>query len=260
MSTTRKRFWMNLQKSIRELSRIFGLEIRVDLSSPVAYYFLETDLSKLFQKGKGKVEFEDEDTPFLSRFINSNSTVLDVGCGTGRVIRNMAPLCKKIYGLDTSRISLKLAEKTMRSKNVQLVHGDCTNMKMFTNSMFNLIFSRAVIVHLSREDTFLMLRESKRLLKPNGITSHDFPLLSDYWNQFAQRAILRDFSFMRPKYYTLEEIKIIFNRLNFEIIEIKKRRHGNIIVVARKRDSVSSTRAATSWINSLPSQSKANVI
>ena len=44
----------------------------------------------------------EETRELISSFIGKNSSVLDIGCGTGALARHLAPRCKQVAGLDLS--------------------------------------------------------------------------------------------------------------------------------------------------------------
>lgn len=58
-------------------------------------------------------------------------TVLDVGCGTGKYIKLLAPHVKAYYGLDISAHQLLIAKKKVYAfKNVKLICADASKMKL----------------------------------------------------------------------------------------------------------------------------------
>ena len=58
-------------------------------------------------------------------------TVLDVGCGTGKYIKFLAPSVKAYYGLDISAHQLLIAKQKIRNiKNVKLIRADASKMKL----------------------------------------------------------------------------------------------------------------------------------
>jgi 2-polyprenyl-3-methyl-5-hydroxy-6-metoxy-1,4-benzoquinol methylase len=56
----------------------------------------------------------EEDAARLFSFIDMESTVLDAGCGIGRVMKFVAPHCKEIYGIDTSVLVLRRAKRELK--------------------------------------------------------------------------------------------------------------------------------------------------
>ena len=57
----------------------------------------------------------DAELEFVLSKIIHNDLILELGCGYGRVIQKLAPKAKTIIGIDTSRDSLHLAQKSIGS-------------------------------------------------------------------------------------------------------------------------------------------------
>ena len=96
--------------------------------------------------------------------IDAQSSVLDVGCGTGNYIVALesAVGCRS-WGIDPS--SEMLAEASQRPGTVGFQAGRAEQLE-FTTSFFDLVFSVDVIHHL--EDITRYFQEACRVLKPGG--------------------------------------------------------------------------------------------
>jgi SAM-dependent methyltransferase len=84
------------------------------------------------------------DVPFYLRNLDKNTSVLELGCGTGRVLIPLAAHCKEIVGVDYSagmieRCRLKLAESRQNRANVTLTVGDITTLDL--RRRFDLIIA-----------------------------------------------------------------------------------------------------------------------
>ncbi|MCI0473018.1 MAG: class I SAM-dependent methyltransferase [Ignavibacteria bacterium] len=63
----------------------------------------------------------------VKNLIRENSSVLDVGCGTGRMPFQLRVKCKKVDGLDLSERNIKIAAKRLSmnpSDNIKFFHAD----------------------------------------------------------------------------------------------------------------------------------------
>ncbi len=111
--------------------------------------------------------------------VNSNSIVLDLGCGTGNYTAALKNVAHKVIGLD---ISLGMIEKA----RVKVPNSDFINSNImflpFKSCMFDRLYGIQVIHHVKDKMTFL--KEAYRVLKENGYLaihtcSHD--QINTYW-------------------------------------------------------------------------------
>lgn len=104
--------------------------------------------------------------PYLDK-VKPNSSVLDVGCGNGRLLLGLPPKTK-YTGLDISEKLLGEAEKLHPNQN--FIETDVTKDTIWKHlPKFDFIFCVAVIHHLptTKEHLFLLSQIQKHL-KPGG--------------------------------------------------------------------------------------------
>jgi len=98
--------------------------------------------------------------------INSDSVVLDVGCGTGRFPLRISALKKPlICGLEPSIQMLKNAVTKDGAKKILWIRGDGHRLP-FSDSCFDCVYMTLVIHHLENKE--LALREIYRTLRKDG--------------------------------------------------------------------------------------------
>lgn len=97
--------------------------------------------------------------------------VLELGCGVGRIGRELAPRCAHWIGSDISPNMLKAAAHRLEGiPNIGLKQLERSSFaKVFADGEFNKAYSVAVLCHMDKEDLYLYLRELYRVLRPEGI-------------------------------------------------------------------------------------------
>lgn len=118
-----------------------------------------------------------DDIPFYLRLAKpSKGKVLDIGCGTGRI---MEPLLKEgitTIGLDFSKNMMESAQKKFESLgfNPQLIHGDMRNFQIPEKFSLIIIPYCSMIYMYSDEDRKKVFQCVHRHLEPDGILAFDF--------------------------------------------------------------------------------------
>jgi ubiquinone/menaquinone biosynthesis C-methylase UbiE len=98
---------------------------------------------------------------YLSQFIPSNGTVLDLGAGYCSFINNVKAAHKVA-------VDVYPEFKLRASPDVATEVRSCTDLSCFSNNQFDVVFSSNLLEHLEFEDVQKTLREAKRILKETG--------------------------------------------------------------------------------------------
>jgi cyclopropane fatty-acyl-phospholipid synthase-like methyltransferase len=122
-----------------------------------------------FENSYGKY-IDKQERSFLNSFFSKNkfSKILDLGCGTGRLL-NFAT-----HGLDFSTEMLKVAKEKFPEKILKV--GEISKINFEEN--FDCIFSFHVIMHQTKEETGLFLKECFEKLDKTGVLIFDYPTKS----------------------------------------------------------------------------------
>lgn len=100
---------------------------------------------------------------FLRPLLHSNSDVLELGCGSGKMLNALSPLVSSVTGLDVT------VAKSIKSfpPNVRLVESDVASFSL-DHQQFDLIYSLHLIEHLHPDEVDGHIRCMYNHLKPGG--------------------------------------------------------------------------------------------
>jgi len=175
--------------------------------------------------------------------LSAADTVLDIGCGAGRVGVHLAPRCRRWIGADVSREMLGHTRAALGSAgNVELVHLTGDGLPASLDGTIDVVYCTTVFMHLEEWDRYRYIQGAFRVLKPGGRLYVDsFSLLSeDGWALFEQMARLPPAE--RPphisKASTPQELQTFVEKAGFEAIRV---RGGQLFVTVIARKPISPT-------------------
>jgi ubiquinone/menaquinone biosynthesis C-methylase UbiE len=101
---------------------------------------------------------------FLRRFVTPSTVMIEVGPGRCHLAFAMAPLVRKIYGVD---VSAAVASGANDPPNFELRLTDGIHLPFDTDSV-DLVMSNQLMEHLHPDDASAQLREIYRVLRAGG--------------------------------------------------------------------------------------------
>jgi SAM-dependent methyltransferase len=102
--------------------------------------------------------------------IQPEDHLLELGCGVGRIGRELADSCAHWAGADISENMLSNAAERLKDKvNVRFHQLSRTSLDMLEDSSIDKAYSIAVFCHMDKEDLFIYMQELNRVLKPGGL-------------------------------------------------------------------------------------------
>jgi ubiquinone/menaquinone biosynthesis C-methylase UbiE len=169
----------------------------------------------------GTREFEERglrDAEILRKFVSPDSTVLDLGCGIGRVDKYLSPHCKRLFAIDVSDRMLALAKRRLTGlPNIELYRNNGRDLSEFPDKTFDLVFALLVFHHLDRKDALTYLQEIIRVLKRDGIGYVQFPnRRSPYFSK--EKMEERRYDVARTRWYTESEVVTLLQAVGFNIL------------------------------------------
>lgn len=109
---------------------------------------------------------QDATFRIMSVMIEENSSVLDVGCGTGRFVFQAADKCETVVGVDLSSRNIKLANtKLEKSKleNVSFIHVNADSLKTKFEKKFDYATISYVIHEMDYDERIKILNDLKTI-------------------------------------------------------------------------------------------------
>jgi len=98
----------------------------------------------------------------FAKKLNTNSTIIDLGCGTGRQAIKLAQMGFKVYGFDISERAIELARSHIKDKNINVVFESCDVVKK-EYPQCELIIGLGLMDYLSNDEISLILKQVKKL-------------------------------------------------------------------------------------------------
>jgi ubiquinone/menaquinone biosynthesis C-methylase UbiE len=138
------------------------------MNNIITYY---NDIAKIYDENRFNNTYGDfidkQERKILNKLlINNNDIVLDLACGSGRLL-NYAD-----FGVDASIEMIKIAKEKFPEKQIEMSDAETTN---FESNSIDTIISFHFFMHLNKEKIEKILFECNRILKPNGRIIFEVP-------------------------------------------------------------------------------------
>ena len=170
-----------------------------------------------------------------------NHDCLEIGCGAGRITKQLAAFFDHVYAVDVSEDMIARAKKAVLGGNVEFSLIDGLHLPQ-SNDSVRSIFSTHVLQHLDSEEIGLSyFREFLRVLQPGGtfmvhLPLYEFPHRTGglgllMRSQFAaitslgniKAAIKRSMGLkiMRGTRYSIQSLSVFLSDLGFKNVEVR---------------------------------------
>jgi len=106
------------------------------------------------------------------RYIDKDTSVIEIGCGTGYYGVYFADKCKEYLGVDLSQECIKTFNSKIESGqlyNVKALVGDATRLDDIEDSHFDVVMALGPMYHLPADERDLVFAECKRICRNGGI-------------------------------------------------------------------------------------------
>jgi len=136
------------------------------------------------------------------RYGHTNGTFLEIGCGAGRITKQLASAFQRGHALDVSKDMLSYASRNVTTGNVEWHETQGLTIPLGPNTV-DAAFSCHVLQHLPSEDAgYAYFREVFRVLKPGGTLMIHLPIHSFPTAVSLKFSALCDFLYRRLRFVT----------------------------------------------------------
>lgn len=209
----------------------------------------ETKLSKEMSLGQEDSSYSQKDLWVLNQLADLSS-VLDVGCGEGRMYDHLTQTKSEIHGLDISETAIKFCmEKGYTTANVCYIDQETFP---YEDNSFESAICFETLEHLV--DPIHALAEINRVIKPEGLLGITCPnvgfFLSRIFFLAGHFTDLRDVAQppLHLRFFTKRTLSNLLERTGFKIVKVagfptnanrlKKPVHGMLWALAKIRPSL----------------------
>ncbi|NHJ87622.1 MAG: class I SAM-dependent methyltransferase [Asgard group archaeon] len=127
---------------------------------------------------------------FLLSYINEQDTVLELGCGYGRVLKLIAQKAKSITGIDISEESITFAKEYLKSfSNVELYKMNASDLQV--SSIFDVVAVVQNGISAFKIEPEILIKECLKVTKPKGkilLSSYSSKIWVERLEWFKQQA------------------------------------------------------------------------
>jgi SAM-dependent methyltransferase len=120
----------------------------------------------------------------IKKVIEPNSTIIDVGCGTGRFSFSVAEKAKSVIGIDLSSKNIETANQTLQRKiNNKISFHHTTLAKLISkNQHFDYAVMTYVIHEVNPVERIALLKEMSQIADKIIIGDYLVPANKGFWN------------------------------------------------------------------------------
>jgi ubiquinone/menaquinone biosynthesis C-methylase UbiE len=139
--------------------------------------------------------------------VSPESTVLELGPGTGRYTRHVFPRCREMILVDYSEFVCGWVREYLKGKgHFQIHHIERPALPQVSDESVDFVFAIGVFEHIDVDETDSFLQEFHRVLKPGGALSFNFDNFMSpgglHWfrNETMRAGARRIFRFYHPEF------------------------------------------------------------
>jgi SAM-dependent methyltransferase len=216
---------------------------------------------EFFQSGEKHVQsILDSTIRYFGDNVFEQQSLLDFGCGVGRLVIPFSRKFHKVLGIDISSAMIEEAKKNTAEQNISNAHFLKQKDDQLSNvsEQFDFVHTTLVLQHIPPSRGNILIAHLLNLVKPGGIIVMDVNLdCRDSWFRQSVNFVRRNFipfqyvvnilngnpwnqPFMQMNVYDLNTIMLMVVEKGFSKISIEpfyqggKRQHPGIFLFAKK--------------------------
>lgn len=178
----------------------------------------------------------DKEKEYLNKNIGKDSSVLEVGCGEGRSLKDIFSVTKNLTGIDHDPQAIEDAKKNFKEHSqVKILKADAIDLPFEKNS-FDFIICMTTFANFG-DKKFKVLEEMKRVIKDNGkiilsVFSEDaFEERMKLYKRigFPFKKIVGTTTYFKDEWgegiseqFSEKQLKEVFSKVKLKVIEILK--------------------------------------
>ena len=120
----------------------------------------------------------------IKKVIEPNSTIIDVGCGTGRFSFSVADKVKSVTGIDLSSKNIETANQTLQknpNNKISFLHTNLANL-ISQNHHYDYAVMTYVIHEVNPGERIALLKEMAQIADKIIIGDYLVPVNKGFWN------------------------------------------------------------------------------
>lgn len=139
----------------------------------------------------GRRDWADFYSLWKKFFPVNQDSILEIGCGAGRITKQLAGTFVHVFAIDVSRDMMAFAKNNIKAGNVTFIESSGAHVPL-DNASVSSVFSCHVFQHLESITAVKeYLKDVYRVLKPGGhilihVPIHQFPIYNKTFSKFAE--------------------------------------------------------------------------
>ena len=146
------------------------------------------DIKEFFVTGEREIEDDIEHAMRLG-YPRTRETVLDFGCGVGRLTRALSRYFTQSYGVDIAESMIaKAKEMNQSTTGCTFIVNSEPHLRIFSDNSFDMIYSKIVLQHIPNTQIIKSyIAEFVRVLKTDGLLVFQLPSYIPFHMRFVIR-------------------------------------------------------------------------